>query len=268
MPIFEHIEKACEQIGIGFFLVGAVARDITMARHGLEAQRLTRDLDIAVLIPEEAEYHRLKETLLLQRDFSEVRTMPFTLTYAGITDVDLLPFGGMEVNSQVLLNRGEAVVQLAVNGFAEVYRYGTYLVTLDDRFTFRVCDLPGMVLLKFIAYDDRPEHRIKDLTDNAFIIKNYEAIIDNELFNIHYDLLDGSRSLEQAAARILGRHLRPLTEPSPDLGKRVIDILDRAITAGPEGAVVRHLHSAQYRNLPADHVLELIEQIRQGLDDL
>lgn len=266
-PIFEHIERACEQIGIEFFLVGAVARDISMALHGLEVPRVTRDLDLAVLIPEEDDYQHLKEILLAQGDFAEVRTMPFTLKYAGETDVDLLPFGGMEVNSHVSLNRGEAVVRLAVNGFAEVYKHGTYKVTLDDQYTFRVCDLPGMVLLKLIAYDDRPEHRVKDLTDIAFIIKNYEEIIGDELFDTHFDLLEGEISLELISARILGRHIRPMLDASPELRERVIDILNRAIADGPEGAVVRYIYTAQYRGFPLEHTFNLLLQLRAGLDD-
>lgn len=266
-PIFEAIEQACEEIGIHFFLVGAVARDLAMALHGMEVPRVTRDLDLAVLIPEEADYLRLKETLLAQGDFAGVRTMPFTLKYAGETDVDLLPFGGMEMDSHVSLNRGEAVVRLAVNGFAEVYERGTFLITLDDRFTFRVCDLPGMVLLKLIAYDDRPEHRVKDLTDISFIIKNYETIVDNDLYDTHYDLLETFDTIEKVATRILGRHIQPLLDPSPELRARVTAILDRALASGPEGPVVRHMHSAQYREFPLDHVFNLIQQLRLGLDD-
>ncbi|MCY7349599.1 MAG: nucleotidyl transferase AbiEii/AbiGii toxin family protein [Cytophagaceae bacterium] len=180
-PIFEHIEKACTQTGIDFYLVGAVARDISMAIHGLESSRVTRDLDLAVLVPEEADYYRLKDTLLVQGNFAEVRHMPFTLKYAGQTDVDLLPFGGMELNNEVLINKGEAIARLKVNGFSEVYEHGTQLVTLDNEFTFRVCGLPGMVLLKLIAYDDRPEHRVKDLADVSFILKNYLDITEAEL---------------------------------------------------------------------------------------
>ena len=266
-PIFEHIEQACEEIGIEFYLVGAVARDISMALHGLEVPRVTRDLDLAVLIPEEADYQQLKETLLLKGDFAEVRTMPFTLKYAGETDVDLLPFGGMEMNGDVRLNQGEAVARLSVNGFTEVYQYGTHLVTLDDQFTFKVCSLPGMVLLKLIAYDDRPEHRVKDLTDIAFILKNYEHIIGDELYDVHHDLLETLVSLEHVAARILGRHIHPLLEPSPELRERVERILDQAIADGPEGKIIRHLHSAQYSVLPLEQVLDLLQQVRHGLDD-
>jgi len=266
-PIFEQIERACQQTGVEFYLVGAVARDISMALHGLENPRVTRDLDLAVLVPTEADYQRLKDTLLAQENFAEVRAMPFTLKYAGLTDVDLLPFGGLELNSEVLLNRGEGVARLAVTGFAEVYQHGTQLVTLDEQFTFRVCDLPGMVLLKLIAYDDRPESRGKDLSDISFILKHYLDIAEPELYEQHADLLENVVSLEQTAARILGRHIRPLLEPSLPLRTRVTGILDKAIAEGPAGTVIRQLQAAQYRNDPLDTVLHLVQSLRQGLDD-
>jgi len=266
-PIFEQIELACQKTNVDFYLVGAVARDISMALHGLEASRATRDLDLAVLVPTETDYQRLRETLLAQGNFAEVRNMPFTLKYAEYTDVDLLPFGGMELGSGILLNRGEGVARLAVTGFAEVYEHGTQLVTLDDQFTFRVCDLPGMVLLKLIAYDDRPEHRGKDLSDISFILKHYLDIAESELYELHADLLENTVSLEQTAARILGRHIRPLLEPSRPLRTRITGILDRAIADGPAGAIIRQLQAAQYRNDPLDTVLHLVQSLRQGLDD-
>lgn len=266
-PIFEQVEQACQQTGIDFYLVGAVARDIAMAIHGLESSRVTRDLDLAVLVPDEADYQRLKDTLLAQGNFAEVRNMPFTLKYAGQTDVDLLPFGGLEINNSLLLNRGEGVARLAVTGFAEVYDFGTKLVTLDDQFTFRVCGLPGMVLLKLIAYDDRPEHRLKDLTDVSFILKNYLDIAEEDLYDHHHDLLEISTSLELTAARVLGRHISPLLVTSSPLRERLTNILDQAIATGPEGVVIRQLHAAQFRAAPLNHVLNLVQHLRQGLDD-
>ncbi|WP_375446098.1 nucleotidyl transferase AbiEii/AbiGii toxin family protein [uncultured Fibrella sp.] len=266
-PIFEQVERACQQTGIDFYLVGAVARDIAMAIHGLESTRVTRDLDLAVLIPDEADYQRLKNVLLDQGNFAEVRDMPFTLKYAGLTDVDLLPFGGMELTNTPMLNRGEGVARLSVTGFTEVYNFGTQLVTLDDQFTFRVCSLPGMVLLKLIAYDDRPEHRLKDLTDVSFILKNYLDIAEEDLYDHHYDLLETSVSLALTAARLLGRHISPLLATSPPLRERLTDILDRAIAAGPGGVVIRQLQTAQFRADPLDHVLNLVQHLRQGLND-
>lgn len=266
-PIFACIERACEEVGVEFYLVGAVARDISMAIHGMESSRMTRDLDIAVLVTDEAEYQRLKNNLLAQGDFAEVRNVPFTLKYAGQTDVDLMPFGGLELDGAIQLNRGEGVARLSVTGFKEVYEQGTQAVTLDDRFTFQVCSLPGMVVLKLIAYDDRPEQRLKDLVDISFILKNYLAIAGDSIYDTHYDLLEDFESMEHAAARILGRDIRPLLNPAPALRQRIVGILDRALAGGPEGIVVSQLHSAHYRVFPLDYVFHLVEQLRLGLDD-
>ncbi|GAB3570717.1 hypothetical protein GCM10027578_27630 [Spirosoma luteolum] len=266
-PIFACIERACEEVGVEFYLVGAVARDISMAIHGMESSRVTRDLDVAVLVTDEAEYQRLKNNLLAQGDFAEMRDIPFTLKYAGQTDVDLMPFGGLELDANVRLNRGEGVASLSVTGFSEVYTRGTQAVTLDDIYTFQVCGLPGMVILKLIAYDDRPEHRLKDLADISFILKNYLNIASESVYDTHYDLLEASDSLEHTAARILGRDIRPLLDPSPALRRRITGILDRAIAEGPEGKVVSQLHSAQYRVFPLDYVFHLIDQLRKGIDD-
>jgi len=44
---------------------------------------------------------------------------------------------------------------IKVDGMIEVYRSGTEEVTLETGNVFKVATLPAIILLKFIAYDDR-----------------------------------------------------------------------------------------------------------------
>lgn len=268
-PLFEALERACAAVGLDFYLVGAVARDIWMTGvHDLEPSRATRDVDLAVLVPTEAEYTRLKEALLGEGTFSESPRNPLTLFFEGKITVDLMPFGGVEVaDGQVHLHRGQGVARFAVNGFAEVNEQATAWVAVDDTLRFRVCTLPGILVLKWIAFDDRPEHRLKDLEDIAFILKNYDQIAGDALFTDHFDLLEDSDSLEATAARIAGRDVRPLLSDSEALRTRVAAILDRAMAEGETGVVVRQMQRAQFSHRPADVVLGLLEHFRQGLDD-
>lgn len=72
--------------------------------------------------------------------------------------VDILPFGEIEINDEVKFE-GTGLISIKVNGFNEVYFAGTETVELSTGHTFKVATLPAIVLLKFIAYDDRPEVR-------------------------------------------------------------------------------------------------------------
>ena len=59
----------------------------------------------------------------------------------------------------------ESLSTIAINGYQEVYEVGTIDVNFEDETIFKVCTIPGIVLLKFISYDDRPEIRTKDIFD-------------------------------------------------------------------------------------------------------
>jgi predicted nucleotidyltransferase len=83
------------------------------------------------------------------------------------------------------------------------------------------------VLLKLIAYDDRPEHKQKDLQDIGNIIKAYHRIADDLLFEEeHIDLLELDSPLK-AAGQLLGRQLTPIIKSSKPLTDRVVGILAR-----------------------------------------
>lgn len=49
----------------------------------------------------------------------------------------------------------------------EVYQSGTEEVEMETGHNFKIATLPSIVLLKLIAFDDRPEKRSKDARDIA-----------------------------------------------------------------------------------------------------
>ncbi len=75
--------------------------------------------------------------------------------------VDILPFGAMEIDADITL-ASQGLTNVHVNGFMEVYQSGTQEIRVETGHNFKVATLPSIVLLKFIAFDDRPEHRIKE----------------------------------------------------------------------------------------------------------
>lgn len=268
-PVFEAVEQACAAVGISFYLVGAVARDIWLTGiHKIPSGRITRDLDLALLIPHEDDYWKLREGLLRTGQFSEVRNAPVTLLYQGAITLDLIPFGDLEVaDGLVVLHRGEGMANILVNGFTEVFDEATEWVDIDEHYHFRVCTLPGMVVLKLIAFDDRPEHRFKDLEDIAFILINYVDIIGAELWDEHSDLLEDDVSLPLISARILGRHLRPLLARSEPLYRRIVTILNRQILIGEDGPLARSFRVQGGPVATTEMALQQIKELRQGISD-
>lgn len=268
-PVFEAVEQTCAAIGISFYLVGAVARDIwLMGIHKIPSGRITRDLDLALLIPHKDDYWKLREILLQTGQFTEVRNAPVTLLYQGAITLDLIPFGDLEVaDGLVVLHRSEGVANIQVNGFTEVFDGATEWVDIDDNYQFRVCTLPGMVVLKLIAFDDRPEHRLKDLEDIAFILINYVDIVGDELYDEQFDLLETDRTLPLISARILGRHLRPLLARSEPLHRRIVTILDGQILIGEDSPLARSFRVQGGPMATTEGALQQIHELRQGISD-
>ncbi len=58
--ILKVLEKALNQLGVDFYLIGALARDIQLKGvHGIESPRATKDVDLAVLVKDIETYRRL-----------------------------------------------------------------------------------------------------------------------------------------------------------------------------------------------------------------
>jgi predicted nucleotidyltransferase len=64
------------------------------------------------------------------------------------------------------------MTSINVEGFQEVFDSASEEIKTESQ-QFKVCTLAGIVILKLIAWDDRPEWRREDAGDIAEIIKNY-----------------------------------------------------------------------------------------------
>ncbi|CAN5915217.1 hypothetical protein BH11BAC7_BH11BAC7_20330 [soil metagenome] len=265
-PIFDELEKAFIEIGIDFYLIGAVARDIWITGvHGGKATRITRDVDFAVLIPEKEGYSKLRKLLIETGKFVEVKENAFALSYEGIT-VDLLPFGKEIEDAGVVSIEGRGLTTISVDGFAEVLEEATASIEFEQGNRFKVCTLPGMIVLKLIAYDDRPEMRTKDIRDIGNIIESYHNFVHEEILDKHFDLLDAAPYDRLViAARVLGREMRPILERNEKLKSRVKKILETAC-ADPENSKIGMLMiSGEITSLT--QTASLVEGMLKGIDD-
>jgi predicted nucleotidyltransferase len=223
---FAALEACFSEAGIDFYLIGAVARDIWLTGlHDIKSKRITKDVDWAVLVPTPEVYQELKQKLVDSGDFTPSRENNYVLIYKDGTSIDLLPFGEVETEGRVTVE-GPGMTSIRVDGFQEVYESGTQWVTLEEMQPFKVCTLPGIVILKLVAFDDRPEHRQKDIVDITYILENYFSISNGEIFDKHYDLLDENFIEERAAVRLLGRQMQPILMRSTALKERIIRILE------------------------------------------
>ncbi len=92
---------------------------------------------------------------------------------------------------------------------------------------FKVVTLPGLCVLKLIAFYEKPDRRAKDLEDFYFLLENYGEIAGDQLFEgvEHEDLIKDDFELALASARLLGRQIKNLTLGSPELSTKLNQIL-------------------------------------------
>lgn len=223
--IIKILEPVFQRVGINFYyLIGAAAKEIWYNKQGI-ISRKTNDIDFAILVADIEQFHQVKTILETEYNFNPAPGSEFTLiSNSGLT-VDLLPFGNqVEINNGVLVN-GIGLHNVKVNGFEEIAQSAVQEIQ-QEQGIFRIATLPAIILLKLIAFDDRPEQRTKDAQDIAHIINVYFDIETNLFYDKHYYLLERiDEGNHIISARVIGRLLRQPLSENPNLKQRVISIV-------------------------------------------
>ncbi|HSZ87162.1 MAG TPA: hypothetical protein VK787_14110 [Puia sp.] len=229
--IFTSLQRASIELGINFYLIGALARDVWFAEKGIRAIG-TKDIDVAVMITDEHAFDVLKNFLVSKENFTTSSSNDYVLFDKEGHQIDILPFGKIEIEGKKIIDK-KGIVHTDVTGFKEVFELSTEEVNFENEFKFRVSTLAGVVILKLIAYDDRPEIRSNDIGDIANIIKHYFDLETELIFEEHADLLIADHKPEFIGARVLGRQIKKILDKNELLKDRVLTIL-RSNTANPE----------------------------------
>ena len=169
-----------------FYVIGATARDIIMQQLlNTESKRRTRDLDIAIAIPDWNTFEQVKQSLIAD-GFEKSRDMQQRFYY-GEYELDIVPYGVVAKADDNIYWPPEEVVAMSVKGFDEVLSEAI-TVSIDNEFKIKIASLHGLFLLKFNAWLDRNAKTSKDAEDMSFILSNYfMANLDREIHPEVYD---------------------------------------------------------------------------------
>lgn len=226
--VFDAVEDAFNKLGIDYYVIGALARDIWYSKEA-KWSRATRDADFAILVGTGNQFEDVKDYLKQVKGFQDSKSNSYVLFSPNGIQVDILPFGAIEIDDRVQV-AGTGLTSIRVNGFSEVYNSGTTEVHLHSGHRFKVASLSSIVLLKLIAYDDRPEHRAKDGRDIASIIEHYFDLQAEHIYEHHSDLFTEQEvTLPEIAATVIGREIRKTIGENETLLQRVQTILVREI---------------------------------------
>jgi len=221
--IISDTVRASNDLGIGFFGVGALARNIWYVENDMPP-RGTKDVDFGVYIPAVDTYLALKSKLIQDCKYASSEENAFRLISPNGVPVDFLPFGEIENQNKVLID-GKGLTTIKLDGFEEVYKKGIRTVDLGGGQVINICTIPSIVLLKLIAFDDRPEYRSKDALDISSIVNNFPHIESDLLWEKYSDLYDKDISHEEIGVIVLGSEVGKLICENKELLNRVLKIV-------------------------------------------
>ena len=169
-----------------FYVIGATARDIVIQQLlDTESKRRTRDLDIAIAIPDWVTFEQVKQSLIAD-GFEKSSDMQQRFYY-GEYELDIVPYGVVAKEDDKIYWPPEEEIAMSVKGFDEVLSEAI-TVSIDDDFKVKIASLHGLLLLKFNAWLDRNTKTSKDAEDMSFIFSNYFlANLEREIHQEVYD---------------------------------------------------------------------------------
>lgn len=257
--VFEIIDKAMIQHQIPYYLIGVSAIALELLKKGIKPSRGTKDIDFAIMISTMEQYEQLGNTLV-QYGFNRVKA-PWTF-YSDQYNVaiDILPFGEIEEHDTVQFNKRYS--DLHALGFKEVLEEAER-VEIDEKIV-NIPPLPGMIILKLVAWSDRPEERENDLADILRIIEHYFDHNFDEIVEFHNDTFD-EEEFDQLliSAEVLGRKARNILLKSEVLEKRILNVLNANINDEQESKIAKDW--ASKKGWKIEYALKVLRAFQKGI---
>jgi len=209
VKLFSTISSASDQCGIEFVVIGATARDVILHYvYGIAIRRLTKDVDIAIIINEWGKFDKLKSALLATKSFSETRVQ-HRLIFHDTLPLDIVPFGEIARENHIHWPPDDAV-QMNISGHQETLDNAVLINISEGIDPVRFSSLPNLTALKILAWKDRGKSNPKDATDVRIILDHYVAAGNRErLYDQHIDAVESVDYDEDlAGALLLGRDIK------------------------------------------------------------
>jgi len=263
--VFDLLDETFKARGIPYYLLGATAVALELLKDGIKPARGTKDIDFAIMISSKSEYEDFTKDLE-KKGFIKV-TAPWTFRHPEFDIViDVLPFGEIEENYTA--NFDQRQTDLHVLGLKEVMSEPTQVHV--EEIMINIPTLHGIIILKLIAWSDRPEERENDLGDILLIISKYNMLMWDHILDNHYDLLenlkdDGEKSQRLIASIVLGREAATIIKKSDKVQERVYMVLEDNLSRGFESVIARDW--AVKLDEPVSYTLSLLESFFAGIKE-
>lgn len=227
---------------IEFYIVGAAARDIVMGMiHNRGARRKTNDLDIAIMIRDWDTFEEINSALCDLPEFTKSSIQKQRFHYKNRLILDIIPFGEVARADRTIHWPPDETPVMSVSGFVEMAKKALF-VTVDNEFTIGVATLPGIFVLKLVAWQDRCRVTNKDAEDMAYLIDEYFEINLERIVEAHTDIFEADDfTTFTAGAAVMGRDVRILLSGNDDLLHELARIVDEEIGKAEDSLLISQI---------------------------
>ena len=222
-----ELNRSFEALAMQYYIIGATARDIVFsALYGQGSARKTFDLDIAIAIPDWETFEHISAELCSHGSFKKSKEQKQRFTYKDVYELDIVPFGEVAKADEKIYWPPEEDHAMSVKGFTEI-AHDTIRLNVDGEFDINVASLPGIFILKLVAWKDRSYKTSKDADDMSYIIASYLPIHQENLQEKYYHIYDDEHYTDYTAgAAILASELKTLLLGNDSIRNEVIAILE------------------------------------------
>jgi len=223
------LNEAAEALRVDFFMIGRLARDVRLGGRVPENRlAATADIDFVFLVRDWDHYAVLQRTLVDRptHDFRRDPKRRQRLIFRSSLAVDIVPAGGVADAHGRAGWPPDGTPAMNVQGFEDALKDAAGVAL--GGIQVRVASVPGLALLKLLAWADDPS-RNKDIQDLALFMKHYEKLTDEARLwsGGDSDLSEADDfDFSQAWSRILGRDVGRMIR-SPGTVECLLRILRR-----------------------------------------
>ena len=178
LSVMRAVDAVAKELGLSYFLVGAMARDVLLGHvFGLDPGRATRDVDVAFALESWEQFRQIQDRLIAGGRFVAAPNIPHRLLFSveGTAQqyiVDLIPFGGVEQSAHTIAWPPDLHMMMHVAGFAEALQTAP-LVQVATGLMIHVVSLPGLAMLKLLAWQERGLADPRDAIDVVTLCRHY-----------------------------------------------------------------------------------------------
>jgi predicted nucleotidyltransferase len=184
--LLHTLSKYFEEKNLKFYVIGATARDI-LIRYFSRSQSLrrTRDLDIAIAIPDWDRFEEITREISSMPDFVKSQHQKQRFFYKDVYELDIVPFSKVAKEDGYIYWPPDEEIGMSVKGFSYVLK-DAVTFSIDSEFEISVASLPALFILKFEAWIDRNISTSKDAEDICNLISNYYDAFEERNLNANY----------------------------------------------------------------------------------